>query len=176
MDKFIKRLLKRNIHPQHRLTIDQFIKEFCDECEITVELTETQREIISGSDKWININKIELFGINNYADLIAETDKKWICKHGESIYVAGEVFKFFVARYNQYVIRYMILLIRISHYYGRYRYECDLLYNEDCAKSFIWEMRKLHLDQMASMIKKHTEDLSEKNKTISELKAELAKK
>lgn len=175
MDKFIRTLLKRNIHPQHRLSIDNFIKEFCNECEITIELTDSQREIISGNDKWININKIELFGLNNYADLIAEIDKSLILRQGESVYVPNESFKYFVARFNPYVIRYMILLIKLSHYYGRYRYECDLLYNEVSAKSFIWEMRKLHLDQMATLIKKHNEELSEKNKIISELKAKLNK-
>lgn len=171
MDKFIKKLLQRNLHPQKRLSIDEFITEYCNDQNIIIELTKEQKEILSGSGKWINVNKLEVFGLTNYAELISEVDSETgIRKFNDNTYVLYDTMKYIISKYNSYAIRYMILLINFNNYYARYRYECDIIYNEICAKSFIWEMRKLHLDQMDKLLKEHKEALEEKNKIISDLK------
>jgi hypothetical protein len=174
MDKFIKKLLQRKTRPQDRLSIDEFITEFCTEFDINIDLTKEQKELLSGAGKWININKLEVFGLSNYAELISEVDKNTGIRYIDNdIYISYDTMKYIISRHNSYAIRYMILLLKVSNYYSRYRYECDLIHNEICAKSFIWEMRKLHLDQMHKLLKDHKELLDEKNKIISDMKIKL---
>lgn len=174
MDKFIKKLVQRNVHPEKRLSIDEFIGEFCTEYNIFIDLTKEQRELLSSADKWININKLEVFGLKNHAELISESDKETgIRKSNDNIYVLYDMMKYIICKNNSYATRYLVLLLKFNNYYARYRYECDIIYNEICAKRFIWEMRKLHLDQMNNLLKEHKKVLEEKNKIISDLKIKL---
>ena len=177
MDRLIKKLLHNNVHPSKRLSIDQFINKFCNEYNIIIDLTNEQRMLLSDSGKWINIDKLEKFGLNNYAELVSEVDKqKGLYINGDNTYVSYYTFKYIVCKYNAYAIRYLILLTKFNNYYARYRYECDIIYNERCAKNFISEIRKLHLQQMNELIYVHKNELEEKNKIISELKVQLQNK
>ena len=147
MDRFIKKLLHNNVHPSKRLSIDQFINKFCNEYNIIIDLTNEQRMLLSDSGKWINIDKLEKFGLNNYAELVSEVDKqKGLYINGDNTYVSYDTFKYIVCKYNAY------------------------------AKNFISEIRKLHLQQMNELIYVHKNELEEKNKIISELKVQLQNK
>ena len=176
MDKFIQKLVKRNLHPQKRLTINEFVDEFCIEFNIKIDLTKEQKELLTNTGKWININKLELFGLTNYAELISELDKdSGLREFDGDIYILYDTMKYIISKYHSYAIRYMILLLKFNNYYARYQYECNVIYNEICAKEFIWEMRKLHLDQMNTLLKEQQQALDEKNKIISDLKTKLTK-